>query len=544
MLPRYLLPPPFSIPSYTIQHPSPAGERRKQEKGKMGKQSKSKKQEFVGKGKVTPVQIAFIVDRYLSDNSYTHTRSTFRSEASHLISKSPVQEAPKSLLSLGAILDEYITLKEQKVWVDQERCRLEQEKLRVQSLLSGMQNVMNAYNANGNSVVTPPPPLPPPVVASGAMASQAELAVVRPAGYYPMYNSPAMMSTSRPSNIRKDPTNFSTPVTYHATAKRKESKDVSDGPVVSKRPRKGTQPRVTQSSNAEKNQEKSLINSAAQSSACDNGPNGSPVQGSNVVKCLFNQEPPSPPSNSSVPKTPPRASSSQTEKSSSPLENLSTATSSKDITPQQIMSANCTIISSETIRVSPNKQIAYYSIEKNHISTCSPLKTNLKSSMKDHVKGRLDFGTSEMPMITENQTPDGNSTSESDEGDILDLDFPNLDALGLDFNLSEFLVDFDLESEGLCLSSKQVLDSSPDSHSWSPPTSGNVEIGARQVTSEFSSTMTGFLGEKDMNLVGTDSVAAMRSVTKCIRIVSPEKQFGSGEFVLIETDWIRCEMIV
>lgn len=58
----------------------------------MGKQSKSKKQEFIGKGKVTPVQIAFIVDRYLSDNSYTNTRSTFRSEASDLISRSPVQE--------------------------------------------------------------------------------------------------------------------------------------------------------------------------------------------------------------------------------------------------------------------------------------------------------------------------------------------------------------------------------------------------------------------------------------------------------------------
>lgn len=222
---------------------------------------------------------------------------------------------------------------------------------------------------------------------------------------------------------------------------------------------------VTQSCNAEKNQEKSLINSAAQSSACDNAPNGSPVQGSNVVKCLFNKETPSPPANSPVPKTPPRASSSQTEKSGSPLEICSTATSSKDITPQQIMSANCTIISSETIRVSPNKQIAYYSIEKNHISTCSPLKTNLKrSNMKDHVKGRLDFGAFEMPMITENQTPDGNSTSESDkDGDILDLDFPNLDAFGLDFNLSEFLIDFDIGNDGLALSSKQVLDSSPDS---------------------------------------------------------------------------------
>lgn len=91
-------------------------------------------------------------------------------------------QAPKSLLSLGAILDEYITLKEQKVWVDQERCRLEQEKLRVQNLLSGMQDVLNAYNATGNNVVTPSPPLPPPTVASGAMVSQADLAVVTPAG--------------------------------------------------------------------------------------------------------------------------------------------------------------------------------------------------------------------------------------------------------------------------------------------------------------------------------------------------------------------------
>lgn len=88
-------------------------------------------------------------------------------------------QAPKSLLTLAAILDEYITLKEQKVFVDQERHRLEQEKLRVQSLLSGMQGVMNAYNATGNGVVTPPLPLPPPPV-----ASQTDIAVARPAGNY------------------------------------------------------------------------------------------------------------------------------------------------------------------------------------------------------------------------------------------------------------------------------------------------------------------------------------------------------------------------
>ncbi|KAL6508024.1 hypothetical protein OROGR_024219 [Orobanche gracilis] len=499
----------------------------------MGKQARSKKQEHVGKGKVTPVQVAFIVDRYLSDSNYTHTRSTFRSEASSLIAKSPVQEAPKSLLSLGAILDEYITLKEHKVWVDQERCRLEQEKLRVQNLLSGLQNAMNAYNSSENAIVTPSPPIPLPAVASRAVTSQAELPVARPAGYNnSMHNtSPAMISTTRPSNIQKDPTNFSTPVPHHATAKRKENKGVSDGPLVSKKSRKCPQPRdiylVTKSSNAEKNQEKSHTDSQPQPSARDNAPNGSQVQGSNVVKCLFNQETPSPPANSSVPKTPPRASSSQTEKSVSPLGvSCSTATSSKDnITSQQLMSTtNCTIISSETIRVSPNKQISYYSIEKNHISTLSPIKTNTKNcSTKDHVKGRLDFGTSEMPVIMENQSPNGNSMSESEEGDILDLDLPNLDALGLDFNLSEFLIDLDMESEGLGLSSNQVLDSSPDCPSWSPSKSGDVNMCTRQVTSDYSSTTTGFLGDNDLNVLGADSVQAMRSFTKSITIVSPVK---------------------
>lgn len=88
-------------------------------------------------------------------------------------------KAPKSLLSLGAILDEYITLKEQKVCLDQERCRLEQEKFRVQNFLKGMQDVMNAYNS---STVTPPPLPQPHAVASPAVVSQTEVSVVASAG--------------------------------------------------------------------------------------------------------------------------------------------------------------------------------------------------------------------------------------------------------------------------------------------------------------------------------------------------------------------------
>ncbi|CAA2986515.1 uncharacterized protein LOC111404074 [Olea europaea var. sylvestris] len=446
----------------------------------MGKQNKSRKPELIGKGKVTPVQVAFIVDRYLSDNNYINTRSTFRSEASHLIAKSPVQEAPKSLLSLGAILDEYITLKEQKVLLDQERCRLEQEKLKLQKLLTGMQDVMNAYNATGNNVVTPPLPVQPTAVASqkivqsGTIVSTSDPTVTTPAGCYPMYNTSAMMSVSWPSSTQRDPIKFSTPITNQTASKRKKCRDVSDA-LTAKRCSRRIQTKDAnippQLSNAEAKQGSSLEGSAVQLQD-DNGPGGSLVQGSNVVKCLFNQNIPSAPSNSSIPKTPTRASSSETDKSISPLV---TATSNEDVTPQQITSTDCTIISSETILVSPAKQITYYRIEKNRcISTNSPVKTNLtRSNKRDHAKGRLDFGASDMPVIAENQTPDGTSTSESDrEGDIFDLDFPNLDALGLDFNLSELLVDFDLGVEGLDFSSQQATIYTPDSCSGSPHTSG------------------------------------------------------------------------
>lgn len=55
------------------------------------------------------------------------------------------------------MLNEYISLKEQKVMMDQERARLEHEKCRVQTLLQGMQSVMSAYNAGASA---PLPMLP------------------------------------------------------------------------------------------------------------------------------------------------------------------------------------------------------------------------------------------------------------------------------------------------------------------------------------------------------------------------------------------------
>ncbi|GKE42318.1 hypothetical protein Tco_1469602, partial [Tanacetum coccineum] len=176
--------------------------------GKQHQNTRSKKTN--GRGKVTPVQVAFIVDRYLSDNNFVQTRSAFRSEASHLIAKSPVNEAPRSLLSLGDMLDEYICLKEQKIIISQDKTRLDHEKLKVQNLLKGMQDVMNTYNDNAPSSSA----LPAPVVMPVAPAAAANFPV---------------MSASRPSKLISQHANYSTATTTSQTAlkKRKKSKDVS-----------------------------------------------------------------------------------------------------------------------------------------------------------------------------------------------------------------------------------------------------------------------------------------------------------------------------
>ncbi|KAL3357912.1 hypothetical protein AABB24_015169, partial [Solanum stoloniferum] len=504
------------------------------QKLKMRRQSKSRKTENIGKGKVTPVQIAFIVDRYLSDNSFTEARTTFRSEASHLLAKSPVNEAPRSLLSLGDMLDEYISLKEQKVFMDQEKCRLDHEKTRVQNLLNGMQHVMNAYNASTNLTLPSSIGASSSIPKTGALPSIVNGSSPVTSGYYSAYTSGALMSASMPSNTVLDTMKFSSPNSIPSTSKRKGFKDVSAAPITAKRSRKhlitNQLPLKDPSTDSQPiscvKQNNIVNNSAVQLSDPATASNKTHVQGSNVAKSLFSQHIQSPPTNSSGPKTPPRASSSQTDKSIPPVEVCSTATSSKNITPSLVTATNRTIISSETIRVSPSKQI-FYSIETNHcISTTSPVKTNMKRSIRrDQVKSRLDFGASDnIPCNSEMAVgPDMTSTSESEkEGDIFDIDLPSLDALGVGFNLSELLYDFDLDGEGIDHSCQPTFHSSPDSFSGSPDESGNVDTDANQMTSHISSTVTEVFSEQ-----GSDSLTTTKSVTKCIQIVSPVKNIRS-----------------
>uniref|UniRef100_M4CLQ9 LisH domain-containing protein n=1 Tax=Brassica campestris TaxID=3711 RepID=M4CLQ9_BRACM len=242
----------------------------------MARSNRSKSSErVVGKGKVTPVQVAFLVDRYLCDNRFLETRSIFRSEASSLISKSPLREAPCSLIPLGDILNDYISLKEHKVTVDQ-------EKTRVQNLLHGMQNVMNAYNSTASA-------LPPPAITTAAHAatqmvastSQPNNISVSPSGGSG-HNTPNLMSASLPGNKRVG--NFTAPSSQSITKKRKSPEvSLEAAPTDSNKGRKKI-PRAAKVDN--------------------NVANESSVITSSVAKCLFDSSDLSPPTNPSCLSTP------------------------------------------------------------------------------------------------------------------------------------------------------------------------------------------------------------------------------------------------
>lgn len=494
----------------------------------MGKQTKARKSENTSKGigNVTPIQVAFIVDRYLSDNSYAETRSVFRVEASSLIAKSPIQEAPKSLLSLEAMLDEYISLKEQKVILDQERSYLEQEKIRVHTLLQGMQTVMSAYNSSGRSS-TPSISAAPDRVAAVGQSDPSD----SPVGC-PMNTKQSIRPEVTPQNTNGGP--FITPVNNDLEAnKRKSSKTSIVVPPASKRSRNKLSSRKSSSKDADalsQSTEAGNVQSTVQhsneiqSSSPNCPPNESVVQGSSVVKCLFNQPSFSIPTNSSGPKTPPRANSCQSDKSTSPHEISSAADCSNNNTPQDVSPTCCTVISSKRVTISPYKQVAYYSVERNF--SPSPVKTNAKRQGKrDHVKGRLDFDISDVPISLDKGIENEIYASESEKQlDIFDIDLPSLDVFGEDFSFTEMLADLDMDCEVIGCSSVPTLGASTDTLSGSSHESMDCNMGTNQMMSEYSSTVTQILSGKELNTEGMDSLTAVKSTTKCIRILSPGKK--------------------
>ncbi|KAJ6750237.1 hypothetical protein OIU85_000835 [Salix viminalis] len=140
-------------------------------------------------------------------------------------------------------------------------------------------------------------------------------------------------------------------------------------------------------------------------------------------------------------------------------------------------------------------------MERNHcISSSSPFETNLKRICNsDYVKGRLDFDGSNAAVNLDESVDNEFSTSESDkEGDIFDLDLPGLDMFGANFSFSE------------------------------------TEIPLR-ASQPWQLLQTPFLGigflwphSNNLHFCEGPDITVVRSITKCIRILSPAKNQGSS----------------
>ncbi|KMT03453.1 hypothetical protein BVRB_8g191370 [Beta vulgaris subsp. vulgaris] len=414
--------------------------------------------------------------------------------------------------------------------VEREKFGLAQERSRVQTLLQGMQDLMNVYNsaATANCITSPPPP-PPPFTTPMSMLTSSST------GNLTHRRTPVMTSVSMTQSLKMDHTNFSTPNIYsRPPRKRKNHKEPQDVPQAPKRYcspvtnnslyDKGTNS-VAQPNNAYQGDHSNHQSPPLQSLSPNFIQGGSTIQGSSVAKNLFNKTS-SPPSNSSGPKTPPRALSSQSDKSISPLEDVSsTAKSQHDSTPPETTPTNCTIISSKTIIVSPTKQ---FSIERNQCTFSSPVKTSKWQSKREHVKGRLDFDSSDVPTNLENTSGDGSGSSTSSEsekeGDIFDLDLPDFDAFGPDFSLTDLLTDLGIDCGTVEYSGPSTAGGSTAAVPELLHEGNDGDLSTSQgLTEDASAVQEGFAGDMNENVKNSESITSVKSIRKCIRIVSPNK---------------------
>ncbi|KAL8152746.1 hypothetical protein V2J09_010506, partial [Rumex salicifolius] len=471
----------------------------------MGRRTRSKKSDtnVVGKGKVTPVQVAFIVDCYLASNNFSATRSLFRSEASSLL---PKCEAFKGLLSLEEMLDEYVCLKEQKVMLDQTMSHMNREKTRLQTLFGGKHNFLSAYNESAalNCTTSPLPPSsncsPVPSVLSNTMDFS-------PAGF-PALETRLNTPESIPDHSNTlDPSIVLTPVLNpHPPRKRKNCEAVSDISNSSKKAcgltydNQSTHPgKITRQPQDHVASTQDMVKGASTSASVIS--DGSPLQGSTVAKNLFSSSSDISKCNPSLVQTRKSSISFHTEVYISPQEDMNSAKPNLTSTSVETTPANYTSISSKTaIANSPAKQ---NSIGRKNLSFSSPRKT-------DQVKGRLDFDTTNLPVIAKDACPDFCTTSDSDkDGDLFDLDF---EPLSSDFSLSELLHDFGIGCEVVGHSCQEAICAStgPLTGSLIPPNEGDL--------------VSQNLIEQDSGTKGSDTITSMRSMTKCINFSSPAKK--------------------
>lgn len=191
--------------------------------------------------------------------------------------------------------------------------------------------------------------------------------------------------------------------------------------------------------------------SAAQPSSIEHSvlPN-LPIQSSSVAKSLFG---PLQPQVHSSPSTPQQGHPMGSQPTAYQTEGPSSMVANAHSQGQQdTSSAQCSIVSSsKTLIVSPLKGGAYYAVERSyHVS--SPLKSTIhKSSKREHVKGKLNFDTTDASPGSDEQICDqmASTSSDGDKQDDFEIDFTNLDLFDGEFSFSELLVDLDLDTEGV-----------------------------------------------------------------------------------------------
>ncbi|OEL17851.1 hypothetical protein BAE44_0021134 [Dichanthelium oligosanthes] len=474
------------------------------------------------KKKVTPAQVAFLVDRYLADNGFHAALAAFRSDAAHIFSPHRAKPPPKGLLPLADILHDYIALKEGRAAID--------------SAMHAMHSLVSTYYSASTSppiapmmmnLMMPPlphaantahpssPPLVPPLfVASSSSSSPPPPLHQGTAGYAsPVVHHYAHASTALLVHNSSDmPTSL-------PTKKRKHTKSAGKTTSASK---KTCIASATTSDTKGKAVASQLSNdnlSAAHPTSAEHSAMATlPVQTSSVAKSLFR---PLQPQLHSSPCTPQQNHAIQEQDQPAPYPTEGPIPMAANVhTQQDIASSQCSIVSSKTLIVSPLKGGTYYAVERSyHVS--SPLKSAThKSTKREHVKGKLNFDTSDSrPGPNEQQICDKASTSsDEDKQDDFDIDFTNLDLFDGEFSFSELLLDLDLDTEGV--------------HFQNPSTSAEVQrlepvaksgyVTADPVLSDSVKPLAADSTE-DFNSQGATSVTSVRAITKRIKIVSPVK---------------------
>ncbi|KAF8698947.1 hypothetical protein HU200_034773 [Digitaria exilis] len=463
------------------------------------------------KKKVTPAQVAFLVDRYLADNGFHAALAAFRSDAAHLFSPHRAKPPPKGLLPLADILHDYIALKEGRVAID--------------SAMQAMHSLVSTYYASSSS--PPPmmmmmPPLPPPAN-SGQPSS-------------PPLVPPLFVASSSSPPAPQGTAGYASPVVHHyahastallvhnssasaPTKKRKHTK--SAGKTA------GSKRSCTASATISDTKGTLIFSSlsidslpaAHPTSAQHSAVEKLPLQASSVAKSLFK---PLQPQLHSSPCTPQQSHDMpyQDQPAAYPTQRQPLPVDANPHTQQDIASSQCSIVSSKTLIVSPLKGGAYYASVERSYHVSSPLKSAThKSTKREHVKGKLNFDTTDSrPGPNDLQIGDKASTSsDEDKQDDFDIDFTNLDIFDGEFSFSELLLDLDLDTEGvLCQNPSTSTEGQrlePVAQSGyttaDPGLPESVKPVAADSTEDFSSQ------------AGATSVTSVRAITKRIKIVSP-----------------------